>query len=105
MIAPSLASRSRRLRAAVAAAVVLASCLAVPVGWAAVKTAELDRGEPTPVAAGNAFLLAVFNGSDDELGIRRCLCDDREAELLAEARAWRAEVAAVNSKITVESTD
>ncbi|MEU5949623.1 hypothetical protein ABZ793_29265 [Micromonospora sp. NPDC047465] len=105
MIAPPLALRSWRLRAAVAVAVALAACLAVPVGWAAVKTVEADRGEATPVAAAHAYLLAVFNGSGDELGIRRCLCDDREAELMAEARAWRAEVAAMNSEIKVESAD
>ncbi|MFD2767246.1 hypothetical protein [Micromonospora eburnea] len=105
MIAPLLASRSWRLRAAVAAAVVLVSCLAVPVGWAAIETVEADRGEATPVAAANAFLLAVFNGSDDELGIRRCLCDDRESELLTEVRAWRTKVAAAKSEIKVESSD
>ncbi|MFI7509598.1 hypothetical protein ACIBSS_22530 [Micromonospora aurantiaca] len=105
MIAPPHASRSWRLRAAVAVAAVLATCVAVPIGWAAVKTVEADRGEATPVAAANAYLLAVFDGSGDELGIRRCLCDNRQSELLAEARALRAEVAKVKTDIKVDSVD
>jgi hypothetical protein len=105
MIAPPLASRSWRLRTAVALATILAACLAVPVGWAAVKTVEADRGEATPVAAANAYLLAVFDGSDDELGIRRCLCGSRQSELLTEARALRAELAKVKTDAKVESAD
>lgn len=46
-----------------------------------------------PVAAANAYLLTVFDGSEDELGIRRCLCDSRQAELLSQARALRADLA------------
>ena len=73
-----------------AVAVVLAGCLAVPLAGHAVKTAEADRGEATPVAAANAYLLTVFSGcSDGEPGIRRCLYHDRESELLAEVLAPR----------------
>ncbi|GLX00181.1 hypothetical protein Misp02_42670 [Microtetraspora sp. NBRC 16547] len=74
-----------------------------PVGWAAVKPVEADRGEATPVAAANAYLLTMFSGSDGEPGIRRRLYRDRESEPLAEVRAWRAKVAAVDSEIKVES--
>ncbi|MEU5939060.1 hypothetical protein ABZ807_07690 [Micromonospora sp. NPDC047548] len=45
----------------------------------------------------------MFSGSDGEPGIRRCLYRDRESELLAEVRAWRAKVAAMDSEIRVES--
>ncbi|MFG3576763.1 hypothetical protein [Micromonospora chersina] len=68
------------------------------------KTLDAGKGEPSPVAAANAYLLAVFSGSDDELGLRRCLCSGQEAELMAEAREWRAKVAAANSEIKVESS-
>ncbi|MGC5330666.1 hypothetical protein [Micromonospora sp. DT62] len=105
MIAPPLTTQSWRLPAAVAAAAILAACLAAPVGWAAVKTVAADRGEATPVAAAHAYLLAVFNGSGEELGIRRCLCDSRQSELLTEARALRAEFARVNTDAKVESAD
>lgn len=53
---------------------------------------------------GTAALLAVFNGSDDELGIQRCLCSGRESEVLAQARSWRAKVAAARAEIRVESS-
>ncbi|MFI6332151.1 hypothetical protein ACIBBG_28050 [Micromonospora chersina] len=46
----------------------------------------------------------MFNGSGDELGIRRCLCDDRESELLTDARNWRTEVAAAKSDVKVEAS-
>ncbi|TDB69733.1 hypothetical protein [Micromonospora sp. KC721] len=51
------------------------------------------------VPAAHAYLLAVFNGSDGELGIRRCRCDSRQSELLMEARAVRAELAKVKTMI------
>ena len=83
-------ARSWRLRAAAAVAAALAGCLAVPLAGHAVKTVEADRGEATPVAVANAYLLAVFSGcSVGEPRIRRCLYRDRESELLAEVLAPR----------------
>ncbi|MEV5690706.1 hypothetical protein [Micromonospora globbae] len=103
VIAPPLASRSWRLRAAVAVAVILASCLAVPVGWAAIKTAEAGKGEPTPIAAANAYLLATFAWGGDGLGVDRCLCDSRRAELLEEAEQMRRQLASAGPGVKVES--
>ncbi|MGC4814118.1 hypothetical protein ACLQ29_26600 [Micromonospora sp. DT228] len=105
MIAPPLASRSWKLRAAVAAAVVLASCLAIPVGWAAVKTAGAGRGEATPVAAADAYLLAAFAEYGDGLGVERCLCDSRRDALLEETNKMREQLAATGKSIKVESSD
>ncbi|MEU5943551.1 hypothetical protein ABZ807_31305 [Micromonospora sp. NPDC047548] len=105
MIASPPSLRSWRVRALIASAIAVTACLGVPAGWAVVKTLDAGKGEPTPVAAANAYLLAVFSGSDDELGIRRCLCSGQEAELLAEAREWRSKVAAANSEIKVTSSD
>ncbi|MBL6277513.1 hypothetical protein JMF97_15240 [Micromonospora fiedleri] len=68
------------------------------------KTVEAGRGEATPVAAADAYLLAVF-ASTDGFGVDRCVCDDRRSELLADADLMRRQVAATGRDFKVQGTD
>ncbi|MEV4716656.1 hypothetical protein AB0J94_05595 [Micromonospora noduli] len=75
-------------------AVVLALCAGAPVAvagtWAAVKTYQAGKGEPTPVAAVDVFMLAMSSG--DELGIGGALAPQRYDELLDEWRSIRRDI-------------
>lgn len=105
MVASAPLLRSWRVRASIAAAITLTGCLAVPAGWAVVKTAEAGQGEPTPVAAANAYLLATF-ASSDGLGIDRCVCSGRPRRALKTAQELRREFEAhAGDGVKVESFD
>ncbi|MFG1656876.1 hypothetical protein ACGFIY_10150 [Micromonospora chersina] len=89
----------------IAVALGLMACLAVPAGWAVVKTVQAGQGEPTPIAAANAYLLAVFE-TQDGLGVDRCLCDELRADLLRDGRQLREQLAAnAGPGVKVESSD
>lgn len=105
MITPRPLPRSWPLHLALALVVVVAACLAVPAGWAVVKTAEASKGEATPIAAANAYLLAVFAWGGDGLGVDRCVCDSRRDELLKEAAHMRDQVTGADTGIKVEASD
>ncbi|MEU7776236.1 hypothetical protein AB0C44_33400 [Micromonospora taraxaci] len=75
-------------------AIGLALCVGGPavagVSWFAVKTAEADKGQPTPDAAANVFMLAMSSG--EELGLRAALAPQRRDELLDEWRSVRRDI-------------
>lgn len=104
MIVRPHTARSWRVRAAVVTAVACAACLAVPAGWAVVRTVDAGQGEETPIAAANAYLLATFQAGGGT-GVDRCLCDAHRSELLRQVDRMRDEVAASGADIKIEAAD
>ncbi|MDI5937933.1 MULTISPECIES: hypothetical protein [unclassified Micromonospora] len=88
------AERRRPRRWVLYLAAGLALCVAGPAaagaGWVATKTVEADRGQPTPDAAANVFMLAVSSG--EELGLRAALAPSRRDELVDEWRRIRGDI-------------
>ncbi|MFE0530625.1 hypothetical protein ACFW0V_23815 [Micromonospora parva] len=105
MIARPHLPRSWPLRLAIIAALLATGCLAVPAGWAVVKTAQAGKGEADPIAAANAYLLAAFAEYGDGFGVERCLCDSRRDDLLEETSRMRGVIKATGRSIKVESSD
>ncbi|MFG1779016.1 hypothetical protein ACGFIR_00205 [Micromonospora sp. NPDC049051] len=106
MIEMPLTARQWRRRAAVAAAVAFAvACIAAPIRQAVTRAIEAGRGEGTPAAAAEAYLLAVFQ-PDDSPDINRCLCGDNRDELFRQARDLRKQVASqATFGVRVETTN
>ncbi|PWU45049.1 hypothetical protein DLJ46_22865 [Micromonospora globispora] len=73
--------------------------VAVPVSWAVLRQAEAERGEATPDAAVNVYVLKMSSG--EELGLSRVLAPSRHDELLRQWRQYRGEMerAKVPSKL------
>lgn len=84
-------ARSRWLL--IVAAVALVCCgatLAVPVVWFVRETIRAGAGQPSPDAAAEVYLSALSTG--DEAGLLPVLDDRHSAELLAQWRAYRADM-------------
>ncbi|MFE2613337.1 hypothetical protein ACFXA2_06965 [Micromonospora chalcea] len=64
--------------------------MAVPVSWAVRKQAEADRGEATPEAAVNVYVLQMSSG--ERIGLSRVLAGRRHDELLLQWREYRGEM-------------
>ncbi|WP_091346542.1 hypothetical protein [Micromonospora rhizosphaerae] len=64
--------------------------MAVPVSWAVLRQAEAERGEATPDAAVNVYVLKMSSG--EELGLSRVLVAGRHDELLRQWRQSRGEM-------------
>lgn len=71
-------------------AVLCTGIVAVPVSWAARKQVEADRGEATPEAAVNVYVLQMSSG--EEIGLSRVLAGKRHDELLRQWRQYRGEM-------------
>ncbi|PWU46039.1 hypothetical protein DLE60_21525 [Micromonospora globispora] len=73
----------------------------MPVSWAVLRQAEAERGETTPDAAANVYILKMSSG--EELGLSRVLVAGRHDELLRQWRQYRGEMqrAEVPSKLEV----
>ncbi|MBQ0906809.1 hypothetical protein [Micromonospora sp. U21] len=82
-------------------AVLCSGIVAVPVSWAVLGQAEAERGEATPDAAVNVYVLRMSSG--EELGLSRVLVDERHEELLRQWRRYRGEMERANvpSKLEV----
>ncbi|MEU4779473.1 hypothetical protein [Micromonospora sp. NPDC023633] len=106
MIEMPLTARQWRRRAAVVAAVAFAvACIGAPIRQAVIGAVEAGRGEKTPAAAVESYLLAVFE-PDDNPDINRCLCSDNRDELFREARDLRKQVEPhATFGVKVETTD
>ncbi|RLK24641.1 hypothetical protein DER29_2558 [Micromonospora sp. M71_S20] len=106
MIEPPLTGRQWRRRATIAAAVVFAvACIGAPVRQAVTRAIEAGRGEKTPAAAAEAYLLAVFQ-PDDNPDINRCLCGDNRDELFRQVRDLRKQVESrVTFGVRIETTN
>ena len=68
--------------------------VAVPVSWAVLRQAEAERGEATPDAAANVYVLQMSSG--EELGLSRVLVAARHDQLLGQWRKYRVFKAALN---------
>ncbi|RZU72012.1 hypothetical protein EV384_0351 [Micromonospora kangleipakensis] len=64
--------------------------VAVPVSWAVLRQAEAERGEATPDAAVNVYVLQMRSG--EEIGLSRVLVAGRHDELLRQWRQYRGEM-------------
>lgn len=71
-------------------AVLCAGVVAVPMSWAVRKQAEADRGEATPAAAANVYVLKMSSG--EEIGLWRVLAARRHDDLLRQWRQYRGEM-------------
>ncbi|MFY1597115.1 hypothetical protein [Micromonospora sp. WMMD737] len=106
MIEMPLTARQWRRRAMIAAAVAFAiACIGAPVRQAVTRAIEAGRGEKTPAAAAEAYLLAVFQPAENP-DINRCLCGDNRDELFRQARDLRKQVESqVTFGVRVETTN
>ncbi|MGC4767236.1 hypothetical protein ACLQ20_30750 [Micromonospora sp. DT46] len=106
MLKMPLTARQWRRRATVAAAVAFAiACIGAPVRQAVTRAIEAGRGEKTPAAAAEAYLLAVFQ-PDENPDINRCLCGENQDELFRQARDLRKQVESqVTFDVRVETTN
>jgi hypothetical protein len=78
----------------VAVPAVLCCCggaVTVPVAWFVRGTVAAGKGQPSPDAAASAYLLTLSAG--DESGLLPLLVDGQEDVLLAQWRAYRADMA------------
>lgn len=71
-------------------AVLCTGIVAVPVSWAVLKQAEAERGEASPDAAVNVYVLQMSSG--EELGLSRVLAARHRDELLRQWRHYRGEM-------------
>ncbi len=71
-------------------AVLCAGVVAVPVSWAVLRQAEAERGEATPDAAVNLYVLRMSSG--ERIGLSRVLAGRRHDELLRQWREYRGEM-------------
>ncbi|GAA4565227.1 hypothetical protein GCM10023176_12810 [Micromonospora coerulea] len=82
-------------------AVLCSGIVAVPVSWAVLRQAEAERGEATPEAAVNVYVLRMSSG--EELGPSRVLVDERHEELLRQWRRYRGEMERANIPSKLET--
>ncbi|WP_200215624.1 hypothetical protein [Micromonospora coerulea] len=82
-------------------AVLCTGVVAVPVSWAVRRQVEADRGEASPDAAVNVYVLQMSSG--EEIGLSRVLAGRRHDELLRQWRQYRGEMGRGNvpSKLEV----
>ncbi len=83
----------RRLMAFVLLPLLLCCCgsvVTVPVVWFLRGTVAAGAGQPSPDAAANVYLLALSAGRED--GLLPALSDGHRDDLLAQWRAYRAEI-------------
>lgn len=66
----------------------------VPVAWVFRETVSAGRGEKSPDAAANAYLLALGYGQEE--GLLPLLDNEHQGELLKQWRAYRAEMSATD---------
>ncbi|MDZ5447865.1 hypothetical protein U2F26_35090 [Micromonospora sp. 4G57] len=75
--------------------------MAVPVSWAVLRQAEAERGEATPGAAVNVYVLKMSSG--EELGLTRGLAAGHHDELLRQWRRYRGEMERANVPSKLET--
>ena len=78
-----------------------AGIVAVPVSWAVLRQAEAERGEATPDAAVNVYVLQMSSG--EEIGLSRILAAKRHDELLRQWRQYRGEMERANVPSKLET--
>jgi hypothetical protein len=75
--------------------------VAVPVSWAVLQQAEAERGEATPDAAVNVYVLQMSSG--EEIGLSRVLAASRHDELLRQWRQYRGDMERANVPSKLET--